>query len=72
MLDGKLIAGDLGIEGAQLVKPGHSDQSILFQRVKRTDFYRMPPVAFSEDPSPLVPVLEEWIEKLPAALQTKR
>lgn len=71
LIAGRLIAGDLGIEGAGIVMPGHPDKSILLQRVSRTDFYRMPPVAFSDDLSPLIRLLEEWIMSMPDSKQAK-
>lgn len=67
LINGSLVAGDLGIMGAKVIVPGHPDKSILLQRVKRTDFFRMPPFVLSDDPSPLVPLLEEWIRSLPEA-----
>jgi hypothetical protein len=64
LIQGELMAGDLGIPGAKVIVPGRIDKSILYQRVKRTDFFRMPPVAFSDEPSPLLPFLREWIEMM--------
>ena len=61
---GELAAGDLGIAGAKVVVPGSPEKSILYQRLKRTDFFRMPPVQFHDEPSPILPVLEEWIRGL--------
>jgi len=72
LINGILAAGDLGIADAKVVVLGHPDKSILLQRVSRTDFYRMPPVAFSDDKSPLVPLLEEWIKSLPESEQANR
>ena len=67
LINGDLVAGDLGIIGAKVIVPGLPDKSILLQRVKRTDFFRMPPFVLSDDPSPLAPLLEEWIRSLPEA-----
>ena len=58
------IAGDLGISGATILTPGNPGESLLLQRITRKDFYRMPPVFFTDEPSPLIPILEEWIESL--------
>ena len=62
---GQLMAGDLGIAGAQVVVPGHPEKSILLQRLKRTDFFRMPPIALNEPPPALLPLVKEWIHSLP-------
>jgi glucose/arabinose dehydrogenase len=66
LIDGPLAAGDLGIAGAKIVVPGSPDKSILYQRLKRTDFFRMPPVAYHDEPSPILPVMAEWIRSLAA------
>ena len=64
IVNGELIAGDMGISGAALVVPGDPDRSILLQRLKATDAFKMPPVSVHEEPSPLIPYLEEWIRNL--------
>jgi glucose/arabinose dehydrogenase len=65
IVSGPLAAGDLGIAGAQVVVPGDPDKSILFQRLKRNDFFRMPPTSYHSKTSPILPALEEWIRSLP-------
>ena len=37
LLNGDLMAGDLGIAGARLLLPGSPDKSVLFQRLRRND-----------------------------------
>ena len=64
IIDGELAAGDLGLAGAKVVVPGDPERSILYQRLKRKDFFRMPPVAWHDEPSPILPVLAEWIRSL--------
>lgn len=64
ILDGDLAAGDLGIPGAKVVVPGSPEKSILYQRLKRDDFFRMPPAQFHNEPSPALPVMEAWIRSL--------
>jgi glucose/arabinose dehydrogenase len=64
LMDGELAAGDLGIAGARVVVPGEPGKSILLRRMQATDFFRMPPVAYHDEPSPAVPVLTEWIKNL--------
>ena len=51
LLNADPVAGDLGIAGAKLVVPGDPEKSILYQRLKRTDFFRMPPVLYHDEPS---------------------
>src|SRR5205085_5361317 len=50
LINGELAGGDLGIAGARMVAPGEPAKSILYQRLKRTDFFRMPPVAVNDAP----------------------
>jgi glucose/arabinose dehydrogenase len=71
LLNGEPVAGDLGISGAKLIVPGSADQSLLYQRVKRTDFFRMPPVTVNDTPSPLLPVLKEWIDGMHQAVGSR-
>jgi glucose/arabinose dehydrogenase len=67
LLNGDLAAGDLGIQGARVITPGQLEKSVLFQRLKRPDFFRMPPVSVNNEPSRILPVLEEWIRSLPSS-----
>jgi hypothetical protein len=72
ILNGELAAGDLGIPGAKVVVPGDPAKSILLERLKRHDQFRMPPVQFHGEISPLVPLLEAWIRGLaPPAASSK-
>jgi glucose/arabinose dehydrogenase len=64
IINGSLAAGDLGIAGAKIVVPGKPDKSILYQRLKATDFFRMPPVQYHNQPSPILPAVEQWIRSL--------
>ncbi len=66
LIDGPLISGDAGVPGNKVIVPGSLDKSILYQRLKRTDPARMPPVAVNDDPQPILPVLEQWIQLLKA------
>lgn len=72
IINGELLAGDLGIAGAKVVVPGRPDQSVMLQRVKRHDAFRMPPVSVNDDRSPFVPLLESWIGSLPSAGKSDR
>jgi hypothetical protein len=64
LIDALPVAGDLGVTGAKIVSPGSSEKSILIRRLKDTGFFRMPPIAYHNEPSPIIPVVEEWIRQL--------
>jgi glucose/arabinose dehydrogenase len=72
ILNGDLAAGDLGTPGAKVVVPGAPDKSILLRRLKDTGFFRMPPVQYHNEPSPIIPVLEAWIRQLPSQVDLGR
>ncbi len=61
LVNGPLMAGDLGIPNARVVAPGSPEQSILLNRMKRHDAFRMPPVAVNDVASPAIPMIEAWI-----------
>ena len=64
LIHGELAAGDLGIAGAKIVVPGAPEKSMLYRRLKSTDFFRMPPAQYHNVPSPILPVMEQWIREL--------
>ena len=64
VINGIPIAGDLGIPGARIVVPGNPEKSLLYQRLKSRDFFRMPPVALNADASPILEPLHQWITQL--------
>jgi hypothetical protein len=65
LCNGTPTEGDLGIPGAKRVKPGAPAQSILLERLKRVDSFRMPPLGrFLQDPQG-VQLLTDWITQLP-------
>jgi hypothetical protein len=72
LLDADPVAGDLGIAGAKIVLPGSPEKSILVRRMKDTGFFRMPPVAYHNELSPIMPVVEEWIRQLKPGAATLR
>lgn len=59
-----LFAGDLGLTGARLLTPGDPEKSILYQRILRTDPFRMPAIAVNDDAQPILGTLAEWIRSL--------
>jgi glucose/arabinose dehydrogenase len=72
LINGEPVAGDLGIAGAKILAPGSPEKSLLYQRVKRTDFFRMPPIAYHNEPSPVLPLLDEWIRSLDQTTKVNR
>jgi uncharacterized repeat protein (TIGR03806 family) len=56
--------GNLGIANAKVIAPGAPDRSVLLQRMKRLDVYRMPPVgSLVVDPTG-VQLVSDWIQSL--------
>jgi hypothetical protein len=56
--------GDLGIAGAKIILPGDPSKSILVQRPKRTDAFRMPPLATTAVDLTGTTLLEQWVQGL--------
>lgn len=61
LVNGPLLTGDLGIDGARLIVPGDPDRSMLLERLRRTDHHRMPPASLELAPSPVIPLMTQWI-----------
>jgi hypothetical protein len=70
LLNGDLMAGDLGIAGAHVIQPGQPEKSVMFQRLKRNDAFRMPQVSVNDEPQPVLPLLEAWIRSLQPSTST--
>lgn len=64
LLFGALMAGNLGIDNARVLVPGSPEKSMLYQRMKRHDAFRMPPVSVHDVPSPVLPLMEAWIREM--------
>jgi len=71
LINGELVAGDLGIAGARVIVPGDPEKSILLQRVIRHDSVRMPPTAVNDDPQPILAPLRAWILSLGSSASSK-
>jgi uncharacterized repeat protein (TIGR03806 family) len=68
LLNGPLVAADLGVAGAKLVIPGDPARSMIYLRMqRRRDVFNMPPLASHEADADALAVLENWIRTLPAA-----
>lgn len=57
-------SGDLGVVGAKIVAPGDPAKSILVQRPRRTDSYRMPPVGTNVVDPLGTTLLDQWVQGL--------
>ena len=64
IVDGKLQTGNLEIESARVVVPGDPSRSILLQRLKRLDTFRMPPLGRYAPDRRALALFEEWIKVL--------
>ncbi|MBN8247330.1 MAG: hypothetical protein J0L84_07790 [Verrucomicrobia bacterium] len=66
LIHGAPVAGNLGIEGAQIVVPGDPGKSLLYQRLVQPERHPSHPgISFQPDP-PIAPMLESWIRHLKA------
>ena len=64
ILSGQLMAGDMGVEGAELVKPGEPEKSVLYLRLADKGGFRMPPGTTGPYDPPVLELLQEWIREL--------
>jgi hypothetical protein len=64
LLNGALVAEPLGLTDPRIIVPGNPARSILLERLRCTDGFRMPPLAVHDIPQPILPALEEWIKAL--------
>jgi hypothetical protein len=63
------LNGDLNISGATIITPGSKENSILWQRMSRTDQHRMPPIASSEIHHQAVTQIGNWIDAMPLPIE---
>ncbi|HJS06630.1 MAG TPA: PQQ-dependent sugar dehydrogenase, partial [Pirellulales bacterium] len=66
LIGGKLVAADLGIDGAKVVVPGDRTKSMLYLRMTRReqDAYNMPPLASHLVDEQAADVVGQWIDSL--------
>ena len=57
----------LGIAGAQLVRPGSPETSVLVRRISRRGQYQMPPTSTNRVDTAGAKLIEDWIRQLPHA-----
>ncbi len=67
LLDGPLMAGHLDIPHARVIVSGDPDKSILWQRMRRHDAFRMPPVAVNPVEPTVLTLMHDWITTLQPA-----
>jgi uncharacterized repeat protein (TIGR03806 family) len=72
VINGSLIAADLGVPGARVVVPGAPEKSMLYLRMnRRQDVFNMPPLATNLVDPDAARVVVEWIRSLPPARPKK-
>src|SRR5262249_9263216 len=72
LINGSLIAADLGVPGARVVVPGAPEKSMLYLRMnRRQDVFNMPPLATNLVDPDAARVMVEWIRSLPHARPKK-
>ena len=54
--------GDLGIAGAQRIRAGNKAQSLVWERMRRLDSNRMPPIASHVVDADGVALIGQWID----------
>jgi hypothetical protein len=64
LINAEPIGGDLGIAGSRLIAPGAPEKSILLLRQIDSGPFRMPPLGLHNEPAPVVPLLQEWVQGL--------
>jgi uncharacterized repeat protein (TIGR03806 family) len=73
LLGGELVAADLGVSGARVVKPGDPEKSMLYLRMKRRrDVFNMPPLASNAVDEEALAVVGAWIRGLAPARGERR
>lgn len=56
--------GTLGVSEPKLISPGFKEQSVVWERINRTDSKRMPPVSSHLIDQQAVDVIGQWIDSL--------
>jgi len=57
-------SGDLGLAGANIITPGSKESSILWERMRRLDGNRMPPLGSHRVDNAGVDLIGQWIDQL--------
>jgi uncharacterized repeat protein (TIGR03806 family) len=56
--------GDLGVDGAQVISPGKSAESLMYLRMSRRDANQMPPIGSLQVDDAAVARMAQWIDGL--------
>ncbi|HBP23528.1 MAG TPA: hypothetical protein DEA08_37835, partial [Planctomycetes bacterium] len=64
LLDVAPSEGDLGLTNARRVAPGSKERSVLWERLRRSDATRMPPIGRAVTDSGAVDLIGRWIDGL--------
>jgi len=57
-------SGDLGLAGANIITPGSKESSVLWERMRRLDAKRMPPLGSHRVDTAGVDLIGQWIDQL--------
>ncbi len=57
-------SGDLGLTNARVVAPGSKESSVLWERMRRLDTYRMPKIGSHRVDQAAVDLIGMWIDSL--------
>jgi hypothetical protein len=60
------------IQDARLVAPGAPERSLLFHRMQRRGHGQMPPIGTNLLDKPAVELMRDWIQQLPASVDTAK
>ena len=58
-------SGDLGLTNPMRIAPGNKESSVLWERLRRLDSTRMPPVSSNRVDQEAVDVIGQWIDEGP-------
>jgi uncharacterized repeat protein (TIGR03806 family) len=67
LLGAPTVSDSLNIANPRVIVPGDLGRSMLYQRLLRTDNYRMPPLATNVKDQRAVALFKEWIARMHAA-----
>jgi uncharacterized repeat protein (TIGR03806 family) len=67
ILNAATVSDSLGLSDPRAVAAGDVTRSMMYQRMRRSDNFRMPPLAMGVQDDAALAVLKEWIESLPSA-----
>jgi hypothetical protein len=72
ILNAATVSDSLNLKDPKVVVPGDLARSMLYHRMKRTDFFRMPHLASNIIDEEALSIMEQWIAALPNQTQRQR